>query len=59
MYVLMRDEKEESEKEVSKVKQTTRLSNTAHPRQSKKNGWDSNPRNSRQSALYNCMYMFY
>ena len=30
----MRDEKEERKKEASKVKQTTRQSNTAHPRQS-------------------------
>ena len=30
----MRDEKEGRKKEASKVKQTTRQSNTAHPRQS-------------------------
>ena len=45
----MRDEKEE---EASKVKQTTRQSNTAHPRQSlflrkiSRLVWDSNPRHS-------------
>ena len=33
MDVLMRDEKEGRKKEASKVKQTTRQSNTAHPRQ--------------------------
>ena len=33
VHVLMRDEKE-GRKEASKVKQTTRQSNTAHPRQS-------------------------
>ena len=30
----MRDEKKERKKEANKVKQTTRQSNTAHPRQS-------------------------
>ena len=45
----MRDEKEGRKKEASKVKQTTRQSNAAHPRQSfflrKMSclGWDSNP----------------
>ena len=34
VHVLMRDEKEGRKKETSKVKQTTRQSNTAHPRQS-------------------------
>ena len=48
---LMRDE-EGRKKEVSKIKQTTRQSNTANPRQSlflrKMNclGWDSNLRHS-------------
>ena len=53
IYVYMlRDEKEGRKKEASKVKQTTRQSNTAHPRQSlflrKMSclGWDSNPRHS-------------
>ena len=52
IHVLMRDEKEGRKKEASKVKQTTRQSNTARARQSlflrKMNclGWDSNPRHS-------------
>ena len=56
MYLLMRGE-ERWKKEASKVKQTTRQSNTTHPRQSLFQrkmsclGWDSNPRHSRQSAL--------
>ena len=54
IHVLM---KMRRKKEASNVKQTTRQSNTAHPRQShflRKIiclGWDSNPRHSRQSAL--------
>ena len=50
--MLMRDGKEGRKKKASKVKQTTRQSNTAHPRQSlllrKMSclGWDSNPRHS-------------
>ena len=54
MHVLMREGRK---KEASKVKQTTRQSNTAHPRQSlflrKMSclGWDLNPRHSRQSTL--------
>ena len=46
----MRNEKEdERKKEASKIKQTTRQSNTAHPRKSlflSKISWDSNPRHS-------------
>ena len=41
--------REGRKKEASKVKQTTRQSNTAHPRQLRKMsclGWDSNPRHS-------------
>ena len=47
VHVLMRDELEGRKKEASKAKQTTRQSNTAHPRQSlflrKMSclGWDS------------------
>ena len=52
VHVVMRDEKEGRSKQVWSNKQTTRQSNTAHPRQSlllrKMSclGWDSNPRHS-------------
>ena len=52
IHVVMRDEKEGRKKEASKVKQTTRQSNTAHPRQSlflRKMSclrWDLNPQHS-------------
>ena len=56
----MRDERRK--KEASKVKQTTRQSNTAHPRQSlflRKMSclrWDSNPRHS--TLVLSCIYMY-
>ena len=59
MHVLMSDEKEGRKKQASRVKQTTRQSNTAHSKQSlflKKNEL---PRvglvRSRQRMLYTCI----
>ena len=63
LYILMRDA-EGRKKETSKVIQTTKQSNTAHPRQSffqrKMSclGWDSNPRHSTHVHMLPTVYTY-